>query len=440
MKPINSDDLINILHSNSKIEQTSIDKVITDSRKAEKGALFIAIRGEKFDGHNFVHDVLNNGCELAVVDHLVENAPANRQIVVRDTVEAYGQLGAYNRSLFRGKVIGLTGSAGKTTTKEEIKHLLSAFGKTYATGGNHNNHIGVPQSLLEMDMDAEYAVIEMGMSSKGEISKLTSYVKPDIALITNVYPMHIEFFDSFEGIAEAKAEIFEGLQKGGVAIINEDTNFADILEKRALEHEAKVVKFGLKHHYNGSLELEQDGEIQRYNAWAAIEVAKSLGLDCEKAAKTLKDFGALDGRGKKHVLPLKSGGTYTLIDDSYSGQPEAMKIAIKALNDMPCKGRKIAVLGKMAELGDTSRDQHIAVGKLLAECNIKIVIGVKPEMKDMLAQLPSNVEQYYFEDRTGLEEFLQNKLLQNGDILLIKGARYSSELYKVTEALLKGNN
>lgn len=440
MRSLVSEDLVKILQSKSNVAKATINKVITDSRKAETGALFIAIRGEKFDGHSFVKDVLGSGCELAVVDHLVEGAPANRQIVVNDTVEAYGRLGAYNRQSFKGKVIGLTGSAGKTTTKEEIKHVLSTFGKTYATGGNHNNHIGVPQSLLEMDMDAEYAVIEMGMSSKGEISKLTLYVKPDIALITNVYPMHIEFFDSFEGIAEAKAEIFEGLPQGGIAIINEDTNFADILEKRAKEHGAKVVKFGNKHHYNGNLELEQDGEIQRYNAWAALEVAKALGLDCDKAAKALKNFGALDGRGKKHVLPLKAGGTYTLIDDSYSGQPEAMKIAIKALDAMPCQGRKIAVLGKMAELGDTSKAQHIAVGKLLAECKIDIVIGVKPEMKDMLAQLPSNVEQYYFEDRNGLEDFLQNKLLQNGDILLIKGARYSSELYKVTEALLKGGN
>ena len=435
-----SDDLIKILGSASEIVSVSVNKIITDSRKAEKGSLFVAIKGEKFDGHNFVKDVLNNGCELAIVDHMVTDAPANRQIVVKDTVEAYGQLGAFRRKQFKGKVIGLTGSAGKTTTKEEIKYALSAFGKTYATGGNHNNHIGVPQSLLEMDMDAEYAVIEMGMSSRGEISKLVSYVKPDIALITNVYPMHIEFFDSFEGIAEAKAEIFEGLPKGGIAIINEDTNFADILEKRALEHEAKVMKFGKKHHYDGNLELEQDGEIQRYNAWAALAVVKALGLDCDKASKVLKDFGALDGRGKKHVLPLKSGGSYTLIDDSYSGQPEAMKIAIKALDSMPCQGRKIAILGKMAELGDTSKEQHISVGKLLAKCGIDIVVGVKPEMKDMLAQLSSNIEQYYFEDRNGLEDFLQNKLLQNGDILLIKGARYSSELYKVTEALLKGGN
>ncbi|MBR5483013.1 MAG: UDP-N-acetylmuramoyl-tripeptide--D-alanyl-D-alanine ligase [Alphaproteobacteria bacterium] len=439
MLNISSEKLVEILQSKSKVISTEINQIITDSRKAEPGSLFVAIKGENFDGHQFVKDVFEKGCELAVVSHIIEGLPAEKQIVVDDTVDAFGKIGAYNRSLFKGKVIGLTGSAGKTTTKEEIKFALSVFAKTYATGGNHNNHIGVPQSLLEMDMDAEYAVIEMGMSSKGEISKLVSYVKPDIALVTNVYPMHIEFFENFEGIAEAKAEIFEGLRENGVAIINEDTNFANILEKRASEHGAKVIKFGKNTHYDGVLELEQDGEIQQYNAWAALRVVEALGLDCDKAANALKNFGALDGRGKKHQLKLPNGDVYTLIDDSYSGQPEAMKIAVKSLSKLPCNGRKIAVLGKMAELGDTSKEQHISVGKIVAESNIDIVIGIKPEMKDMLAQLPEHIQQYYFDNKDGLADFLQNKLLQNNDILLIKGARYSSELYKVTDELLKGN-
>ena len=196
MEKISSEDIVRVTFSTSKIVHTEITNVTTDSRKAANGSLFVAIKGENFDGHNFVKTAIENGCELVIVSHLVSDVDECRQIVVKDTVEAYGLLGAYNRSRFKGTVIGLTGSAGKTTTKEEIKHMLSAFGKTYATGGNHNNHIGVPQSLLEMDMDAEYAVIEMGMSSKGEISKLVSYVTPDIALITNVYPMHIEFFDN----------------------------------------------------------------------------------------------------------------------------------------------------------------------------------------------------------------------------------------------------
>ena len=156
----------------------------------------------------------------------------------------------------------------------------------------------------------------------------------------------------------------------------------------------------------------------------------------QKAASYIKDFGALEGRGKRHILNLPNG-SYTLIDDSYSGQPEAMIMAINNLNKMQSKGRKIAVLGKMAELGETSQARHEEVGQVLAQSNIDIVIGVCPETKDMLAQLPTDKKQYYFDTKDGVAEFLLNKLLQNGDTVLIKGARYSSQVYKITEELLK---
>lgn len=437
MEKLSSKKLAEIVGSASKIVEVDILDVSTDSRKAGKGMAFIAVKGENIDGHDYAKSALDNGAELVIVDRILTNIPTQRQLVVANTVEAYGKIGAYNRSLYQGVVIGLTGSAGKTTTKEEIKFALSKFGKTYASSGNFNNHIGVPYSLCNLEMDAKFAVIEMGMSSKGEISKLVSYVKPDVALITNVYPMHIEFFENFEAIAEAKAEIFEGLKRGGIAIINEDTNFADLLEKRANEHGALVVKFGKNNHYQGKLSLEQDSEAQLYNAWATLKVIEILKLDVNSAADFLKDFGALPGRGKIHKLKLKKGGEYTLIDDSYSGQPEAMKIAIKNLNNMNTNGRKIALLGKMAELGSTSVEQHIAIGKLLADTDIDVVIGVKPEMKDMLAQLPAKIQQYYFDDKEGVSDFLLNKLLQNNDILLIKGARYSSKLYQVADILLQ---
>lgn len=453
----NSKKIAEIVGSASVVVDADIDNVVTDSRSVSRGDLFIAIRGEKFDGHDFVKDVIAKGVELVVVEKLNPEVPAVRQIVVGDTLRAYGKIGAYNRSQFKGKVIALTGSAGKTTTKEELRYVLSKFAPTYATAGNHNNHIGVPESLCKMDLNAGYAIIEMGMSSKGEISKLVSYTKPDIAIVTNVYPMHIEFFDSFEGIAEAKAEIFEGLPKdgSGVAVINADTNFADVLEKRALEHKAELIKFGKKNIVSEKIsnentlvtaeidgkkvefELKEQGEHHIYNALCALTTANALGLDLEKAASLLKDFGALDGRGKKHSLHLDSGGEYTLIDDSYSGQPESMKLAIETLSAMTVEGRKIAVLGKMAELGSFSQAKHIEIGEALAKSKADIVIGVCPETKDMLAQLPASVEQHYFENKEGLGEFLLNKLLQNNDIVLIKGARYSSELYKVADTLIK---
>lgn len=438
MQKISAEKLIEIVGSSSNVVAAEFDRVITDSRQAAPGVLFVALRGEKFDGHDFVGEVLQNGAALALVEHLVSGAPAERQVVVSDSLEAFGKIGAFNRSRFKGIVVGLTGSAGKTTTKEEIKFALSRFGKVYATAGNHNNYVGVPLSLCEMDMDADYAVIEMGMSSKGEIARLTSYVQPDLALITNVYPMHIEFFDGFEGIAEAKAEIFEGLRQPGIAVINEDTNFASLLQQRAAEQGATIVKFGRNDHYQGKLELPQEGEAQLYNAWATLAVIAALGLDTDKAAVALKDFGALPGRGKRHRLKLPDGGVFTLIDDSYSGQPEAMKIAIDGLAQTETAGRRIAVLGKMAELGETSEARHIEIGEKLAAAPVDVVVGVCPEMKAMLARLRSDQEAHYFEDKEGLDDFLVNKLLQNNDILLIKGARYSSKLYQVTDALLKG--
>ena len=438
MIKLNSKKIAEIVGSASVLVDADIDEVVTDSRVAKRGDLFIAIKGEKFDGHDFVKEVIDRGVELVIVQKLVPDVPAVRQIVVPDTLIAYGKIGRYVRRQFKGKVIALTGSAGKTTTKEELRFALSKFAPTYATSGNHNNFVGVPETLCKLDMNATYAIVEMGMSAKGEISRLVSFTEPDIAVVTNVYPMHIEFFKNFEGIAEAKAEIFEGLPKnGGVAVINADTNFADILEKRAAEQGARIVKFGKTEHPDVSLELAEEGEHHFYNAWCVLSVVKELGLDVAQAAAALKDFGALDGRGKKHKLHTVSGAEYVLIDDSYSGQPEAMKLAIKALSAMKGEGRKIAVLGKMAELGEHSKEKHIEIGKVIAESDINIVVGVKPEMQDMLAQLPKRIEQHYFENKEGLDEFLLNKLLQNNDIVLIKGARYSSELYKVTESLIK---
>lgn len=194
MEKINSRKLAEIVGSVSKVVDCEIENIVTDSRKVQPGDLFIALKGEKFDAHDFVPEVIKAGAALVMVEHETDGVPAERQLVVKDCLHAFGLIGAHNRSRFKGVVIGLTGSAGKTTTKEELKFMLSQFGRVFATGGNHNNQVGVPITLCEMDMSADYAVIEMGMSAKGEIEELVSFVKPDVAVITNVYPMHIEFF------------------------------------------------------------------------------------------------------------------------------------------------------------------------------------------------------------------------------------------------------
>ena len=410
-----------------------IDNISTDTRTITQGSVFLALKGARFDGHDFAVKAMELGAQAVITERAVEGA---RCIIVDSTAQALLDLAGYYRDKFDIPLVGVTGSVGKTTTKDMISLVVAQKYKTLKTQGNLNNEIGMPKTLFGIDNQTQAAVIEMGMSAKGEISYLTDLVKPDIAVITNVYPMHIEFFPSFEAIAYAKAEIFEGLPPNGIAIINEDTNFAPLLKEIASTYTSDVKTFGKNHHPAAEFATQEEGEQYTYNAWCALSVVDALGLDVQKAASYIKDFGALEGRGKRHTLNL-TNGTYTLIDDSYSGQPEAMIMAINNLSKMKTNGRKIVVLGKMAELGNTSLARHQEIGKILAQSNVDIVIGVCPETRDMLQQLPANKQQYYFDSKDGVAEFLQNKLLQNGDTVLIKGARYSSQVYKITEELIK---
>ncbi|MCM1324906.1 MAG: UDP-N-acetylmuramoyl-tripeptide--D-alanyl-D-alanine ligase [Acetobacter sp.] len=435
MIALSAEKIAEILGYNREVVAAEIREVSTDSRKVDEHTLFIAIKGEKFDGHDFILEVLAKGAPLVVSEHLVQGADERRVIVVEDTLKAFGKLAQYNRRQYKGTLIALTGSSGKTTTKEELKAALSAYAPTYATSGNFNNHIGVPRSLLDLDMNAKYAVIEMGMSARGEIEYLASLAEPDVTLVTNVYPMHIEFLGSLENIALAKAEIFSGLRKGGVAIYNADTAYAEILRDEAQKYAAQVFDYGRTEHPAVELHLQDDAEHYYYNAWAVLKVVEVLGLPLEKAVTVVNEFGALDGRGKKHFLNLR-GRKVVLIDDSYSGQPDAMKLAIKALGGIAVSGRKIALLGKMAELGKYSKQAHIEVGQELAANKVDVVIGVCEETKDMLAELPAEVLQYYFPSVDGVAELL-NDILKDGDVLLIKGAHYSSQVFKVAAELIK---
>lgn len=423
-----------ILGYGGKVFDGEIYEVSTDSRKVDTKTAFIALKGEKFDGHDFIEEVLAKGVPLVIAERVPDGVDATRVIVVKDTVEALGMLARHNRRQFKGKVIALTGSSGKTTTKEELKMMLSSFGRTCATAGNFNNHIGVPRSLLDLDMAADYAVIEMGMSARGEIEYLTSLAEPDVAVVTNVYPMHIEFLGSLENIAKAKAEIFSGLRAGGIAVYNEDTAYADILQREAQKYAKKVYGFGKENHRAAEQKQEDEAEHCYYNAWCVLEVAAALGLDINKAAAAISGFAAPEGRGKKHYLDIE-GKKALLINDSYSGQPEAVKFAVRALGRLKIMGKKIAVIGKMAELGAYSTQAHIEVGKELREALIDVVFGVGEETKDMLNELPESVEKHYFPEVTGVYEALCG-ILSDGDAVLIKGAHYSSKVYTVADKLI----
>lgn len=433
MQPITSKEIKNILNLNQEIIETTINDISTDSRKLSPNTLFIAIKGEKFDGHDFIKDVLKTA-PLVISDHAIEDTPSSRVIVVKDTLKALGTLASYNRSLYKGTVIALTGSSGKTTTKELLKTALSNYGKTYATSGNFNNHIGVPRSLLDIDMESQFAIIEMGMSALGEISYLTSLTKPDIALLTNVYPMHIEYLKTLENIALAKSEIFQGLSPQGIAIYNQEASLTSIIHQEASKYTSNILTYSNEDDILSSLTLEDNAPHHKSNASAVLKVLDALNLSKEKSFESINNFTAPEGRGKKHHLNLNNN-SITLIDDSYSGQPEAMKLAINSLGSSKTSGRKIALLGKMSELGDYSITAHQEVGLCLKENNIDIVIGVCEETKDILSQLSPTTERYYFDDHTEVSDFLITKLLKNNDTILIKGSHYSSKVYMVANAL-----
>ena len=434
MIKLSSMQICKILNVSQQVNATEITEISTDSRKVDDKTLFIALKGEKFDGHDFILDVLNKGCPLVLSERKIEGTDEKKVIVVDDTLKAFGKLAQYNRRQYKGTVIALTGSSGKTTTKEELKAALSQYAPTYATSGNFNNFIGVPRSLLDIDMNAKYAIIEMGMSAPGEIDYLVHLTEPDVALVTNVYPMHIEFLKTTENIAKAKAEIFGGLKKGGIALYNEDTLHADILKKAAYDATDKVFTFGKKHHVSAELHLTEEGEHLYYNAWAVLAVISALGLDVAPAVEAINHFTAPEGRGKRYNVSLGER-KITLIDNSYSGGPDATVLAVESLGKMNVAGRKIAVIGKMAELGDYTREAHVRVGKALAQNHVDVVIGVCEETKDVLAQLPTSVEQHYFKSIDGVSAFLQDKVLQNGDAVLIKGSHYSSQVYKAAAEL-----
>ncbi|MGI6525687.1 MAG: UDP-N-acetylmuramoyl-tripeptide--D-alanyl-D-alanine ligase [Bdellovibrionota bacterium] len=435
--------------------------IFFDSRKLVSGGIFVAISTTKNDGALYIKDAMTKGAVLAIAESNPDNSP--NVLLVEDSVKAFQELGKYVRSKYKGLVIGITGSSGKTTGKALIVQMLSAFSRVFAGETSFNNHIGTPYNLCRLDFDSDYAVFEMGMDHAGEISLLTELVKPNVAAVMNVFPMHIEYFKEFKDIAFAKAEIFEKtVHPNGKAIINADTNFAkEVLIPQAQKAGIKeIITFGKKGDitlkscnftYDGQTEVEigvgdnvfkhRDnglGERFAYNATFAVAVATALNLDIAKALQAISSFSPLKGRGKVSKITIPQGAAITLIDDSYNGQPEAVRQAIQTLSMMKCPegARKIAIIGRMMELGESSEEEHRAVGRVLAESTVDIVIGIGEETKAMLAEVPSPKDKIFQESVDGLFEVLTTKLLKEGDIVLIKGSHYASRVFELSEKFL----
>ena len=423
-----------------------------DSRAIKGGEIFFALKGEHVDGHKYVKSALEKGAAVAVVTHVPNGLENASLLIVLDVQKALWDLARFNRTRTTGKLIGVTGSVGKTSTKEALKLLLSAQGSVYATEGNYNNHLGVPLSLCRFDPTSDFGIFEMGMNHANEIRPLTKLVQPHAAIITSIEAVHLEFFNSVTDIADAKSEIFEGLN--GTAIIPADTIYKDRLVTNAKKPGVKnITLFGAAaeadfrlleiseaengQHVTANLRgkkisyfISAIGRHIALNSLAALAGVEALGADIEKAAATYKDYKSADGRGSRYDIEWE-GIRFTLLDDSYNASPASMRAAFAVLESGAKIGRTIAALGEMRELGKDSPQFHKTLAADLK--NIDLVLTAVGDMQHLNAALKPSQRGPHVEKAEELLPALKS-VLKTGDTLLIKGS-HGSLIYKIAEKL-----
>jgi UDP-N-acetylmuramoyl-tripeptide--D-alanyl-D-alanine ligase len=399
----------------------------TDTRILKPGEVFLALRGEKFDGHDFISAAIAKGALAAIVDYNYEN-PGLPVLRVNNTLAAYQKIGRWWRDRFNIPVIGVTGSVGKTTTKELIAAVLATQGKVHKTYGNFNNEIGVPKTLLELNATHNYAVIEMAMRGRGQIAELTHIAHPTIGVITNVGTAHIELLGSEEAIAQAKCELLAEMPHDSVAILNYDNPLLIATAKQVWAGE--VLTYGLSGgDIQGNLIDSETVEVAgvklplplvgRHNATnflAALAVAKVLGIDWS----TLQAGVVVDmptGRSQRYALP----NDVVILDETYNAAPEAMLAALQLLADTPGK-RRIAVLGAMKELGERSLQLHQKVGETVCKLNLDgLLVLVDGQDAEAIAKSAAGIPSECFASHSDLVARLKT-FVQAGDRILFKAA------------------
>jgi UDP-N-acetylmuramoyl-tripeptide--D-alanyl-D-alanine ligase len=411
-----------------------------DSRTIQPGDLFFAVKGERLDGHDFVEQALSSGAVAAVIrkDQARRYSPESHFLPVDDTLVALQTLASVVRRLWANPLIGVTGSTGKTTTKEAIAHVLSTRFRVLKSEGNFNNHFGLPLTLLRLEPEHDAAVIEMGMSHAGEIAALAKIAQPEIGLLTNVAPVHLKFFKSIVDIARAKYELIESLPAGGTAVLNSDDEYVSQFGR---DFHGKTVLYGLrapadvraenvKHHgaegstfdvvvgsCRGKASLPLVGAHNIYNALAAVAVGLDRGLTLSEAAGALATLAPADKRGE--VVKL---GNITIINDCYNSNPKALDAMVDALAAMPAK-RRIAVAGEMLELGAAGEEMHRSSGRDIAEKKIDVLLGIRglaQSMVDSARQAGMRAEFLATPEEAG--EWLARET-REGDVVLLKASR-----------------
>ncbi len=430
-----------------------------NTRTIAPGELFIALQGPVFDGHDFVADALAKGAAGALVHRRPENLDDDAPLsLVDDTLGALWRLGAAAHDRSSAKFIAVTGSVGKTGTKEALRTCLAPQAATFASAKSLNNHWGVPLSLARMPRDTVYGVFELGMNHPGEIRELVRLVKPDVAIITTIAAAHLEFFESLEAIADAKAEIFESLKSDGTAILNIDNALYEHLVKRAKETGVKtIVSFGRDKKADSRLlefspgeqdsdvtaliggqefsyHVGQPGEHWAMNTLAVLTAVNAAGADVQQAAAALTDLSALAGRGERHRIHGPKG-KFLLIDDAYNANPASVRAAISLLaQSTPEKGgRRIAVLGDMLELGKTAGKLHSDLVQPLMDAKVDLVFTCGRHMQSLHKNLPAKMQAVHVEDSNAVAPLVSDAAAK-GDVVLVKGS-LGSRMAVVIEAL-----
>lgn len=438
----------------------AVTGVSIDTRTLEAGDLFFAITGDNSDGHDYVGRAFAAGAAACVVNegHADALAGTGPLLVVDDVLASMEALGRAARARTEARVIAVTGSVGKTSTKEALRVALTPAGSVHASAASYNNHWGVPLTLARMARDTRFCVAEIGMNHAGEITPLTAMVRPHVAIVTMVAPVHLEFFPSVEAIADAKAEIFSGLELGGVAILNRDSPYFEQLDAAARRSPAGLVStFGSHEHADARLlaieaapthsqvracivgreiefRLGAPGRHLAENAMAVLLAAHAVGADLEVAAAALAFFQAGKGRGERATV-VTTDGPFTLIDESYNANPASMRAAIGLAGTVPpaTGSARVAVLGDMLELGGTSPDLHAALAEDLAAAGFDRVFAAGPMMRALAEALEArSIAAEWRTDAAALAPVVVDAV-RAGDIVLVKGSNGSRMASVVAE-------
>jgi UDP-N-acetylmuramoyl-tripeptide--D-alanyl-D-alanine ligase len=434
-------------------EWAGVTGISIDTRTIARGELFVALEGENRDGHDFVTNALAAGAGAAMVSRIPAGlGPDAPLLLVSDTLDALGRLGSAARARCSAKVIAVTGSVGKTSTKEMLRTMLDCQARVHAAEKSFNNHWGVPLTLARMPADTDYAVIEMGMNHPGEIRPLSLLARPHVAIVTTVEPVHLAAFDSIEGIADAKAEVFAGLEPGGTAILNRDNAQYQRLAEQA--GDANILGFGsadcdlvldhaaicgtstvVRARISGqaiTFKLGAPGAHFALNAVAALGAVAAAGGDIARAGLAMANWTPPEGRGQRWRIdlgPAGLDGTITLIDDSYNANPASVRAALAVLAASPVtngvgrvsQGRRIAFLGDMLELGPTENVLHADLATIPELAGIDVVHTAGQCMRALHSALPSEKRGEWFEDSELLAQRAR-RVIDAGDVCMVKGS------------------